>query len=112
MISASSVKFGGVAETISKMAFGNKIGVEFFNLSKEELFGLNYGTLVLEVNQEVNINKEFKGCAYKAIGYTTEEETITSKEFDLNLKLNILEMLMKKIYQRYLKLKLMIKMKK
>ena len=37
VISASSVKFGGVAETISKMAFGNKIGVEFFNLSKEEL---------------------------------------------------------------------------
>ena len=31
VISASSVKFGGVAETISKMAFGNKIGVEFFN---------------------------------------------------------------------------------
>ena len=25
VISASSVKFGGVAETISKMAFGNKI---------------------------------------------------------------------------------------
>ncbi len=105
VISASSVKFGGVAETISKMAFGNKIGVEFFNLSKEELFGLNYGTLVLEVNQEVNINKEFKGCAYKAIGYTTEEETITSKEFDLNLKLNILENAYEKNLSKVFKIK-------
>lgn len=105
VISASSVKFWGVAETISKMAFGNKIGVEFFNLSKEELFGLNYGTLVLEVNQEVNINKEFKGCAYKAIGYTTEEETITSKEFDLNLKLNILENAYEKNLSKVFKIK-------
>ena len=105
VISASSVKFGGVAETISKMAFGNKIGVEFFNLSKEELFGLNYGTLVLEVNQEVNINKEFKGCAYKAIGYTTEEETITSKDFDLNLKLNILENAYEKNLSKVFKIK-------
>ena len=105
VISASSVKFGGVAETLSKMAFGNKIGVEFFNLSKEELFGLNYGTLVLEVNQEVNINKEFKGCAYKAIGYTTEEETITSKEFDLNLKLNILENAYEKNLSKVFKIK-------
>ena len=105
VISASSVKFGGVAETISKMAFGNKIGVEFFNLSKEELFGLNYGNLVLEVNQEVNINKEFKGCAYKAIGYTTEEETITSKDFDLNLKLNILENAYEKNLSKVFKIK-------
>ena len=45
-------------ESIIRRVYGNKIGVEFFNLSKEELFGLNYGTLVLEVNQEVNINKE------------------------------------------------------
>ena len=105
VISASSVKFGGVAETISKMAFGNKIGVEFFNLSKEELFGLNYGTLVLEVNQEVNINKEFKGCAYKAIGYTTEEESITSKDFDLNLKLNILENAYEKNLSKVFKIK-------
>ena len=105
VISASSVKFGGVAETISKMAFGNKIGVEFFNLSKEELFGLNYGTLVLEVNQEVNINKEFKGCAYKAIGYTIEEETITSKDFDLNLKLNILENAYEKNLSKVFKIK-------
>ena len=39
VISASSVKFGGVAEILSKMAFGNKIGVKFSNLNKEELFG-------------------------------------------------------------------------
>ena len=90
VISASSVKFGGVSETLSKMAFGNKIGVKFYNLTKEELFGLNYGSLVLEVKQDVNIDVEFEGCAYKAIGCTVKDEVIVSEEYDLDLKLNAL----------------------
>ena len=91
VISASSVKFGGVAEALSKMAFGNKIGVKFYNLTKEELFGLNYGSLVLEVKQNVEIDEEFEGCAYKAIGCTVKDEVIVSEEYDLDLKLNALE---------------------
>ncbi|WP_297714089.1 phosphoribosylformylglycinamidine synthase [Clostridium sp.] len=91
VISASSVKFGGVAETLSKMAFGNKIGVKFYNLTKEELFGLNYGSLVLEVKQDVNVDVEFEGCAYKAIGCTVKDEVIVSEEYDLDLNLNDLE---------------------
>lgn len=91
VISASSVKFGGVAEAISKMAFGNKIGVKFYGLTKEELFGLNYGSLVLEVKQDVNVDVEFEGCAYKAIGCTIKDEVIVSEEYDLDLKLNALE---------------------
>ena len=90
VIAASSVKFGGVSETLSKMAFGNKIGVKFYNLTKEELFGLNYGSLVLEVKQDVNIDVEFEGCAYKAIGCTVKDEVIVSEEYDLDLKLNVL----------------------
>ena len=91
VISASSVKFGGVAEAISKMAFGNKIGVKFYGLTKEEFFGLNYGSLVLEVKQDVNVDVEFEGCAYKAIGCTIKDEVIVSEEYDLDLKLNALE---------------------
>lgn len=91
VISASSVKFGGVAEALSKMAFGNKIGVKFYGLTKEELFGLNYGSLVLEVKQDVNVDVEFEGCAYKAIGCTIKDEVIVSEEYDLDLKLNALE---------------------
>ena len=91
VISAASIKFGGVAETLSKMAFGNKIGVKFSNLTKEELFGLNYGSLVLEVKSDVKVDEEFIGCAYKAIGCTINDEVITSEEYDLDLKLNVLE---------------------
>lgn len=105
VISASSVKFGGVAETLSKMAFGNKIGVKFYNLTKEELFGLNYGSLVLEVKQDVNVDVEFEGCAYKAIGCTVKDEVIVSEEYDLDLKLNALEEAYKEKLSKVFKIK-------
>ena len=105
VISASSVKFGGASETLSKMAFGNKIGVKFSNLTKEELFGLNYGSLVLEVKSDVNVDEEFKGCAYKAIGCTIKDELIVSQEYDLNLKLNILEETYEKKLSKVFKIK-------
>ena len=91
VISASSIKFGGVSEVITKMALGNRIGAEIENLTKEELFGFNYGSAVLEVCEDVNIEEEFKECLYKTIGKTIEKASIISKEYDLNLDIAYLE---------------------
>ncbi|WP_411168493.1 phosphoribosylformylglycinamidine synthase [Clostridium sp. MB05] len=103
VISASSIKFGGLAEALTKMSLGNRIGVEFEGVNKEELFGLNYGSLVLEVKNEVEIDKEFNGCAYKVIGNTTENRAIVSKEYDINFKIedleNILEEKLSKVFK-------------
>ena len=50
VVSAYAVGFGGVAAAVSKMAFGNKLGVALNDrLSREELFTPAYGNLVLEV---------------------------------------------------------------
>lgn len=91
VISASSIKFGGVSEVITKMALGNRIGAEFENLTKEELFGFNYGGAVLEVCEDVNVEEEFKDCLYKTIGKTIKKASIISKEYDLNLDVASLE---------------------
>ena len=91
VISASSIKFGGVSEVITKMALGNRIGVEIENLTKEDLFAFNYGSSVLEVRKDVNIEEEFKDCLYKVIGKTIEKSSIISKEYDLNLDVEYLE---------------------
>lgn len=91
IISAYSVKFGGVSEGLTKMALGNKIGVEFDNLSKEELFGFNYGSLILEINEDVNIDEEFTGLNFKVIGKTNGSNKVTSKEYDLNFDIDKLE---------------------
>ena len=48
--SAYAVGFGGIAEAVSKMAFGNRLGVTFDgNFSVEELFEKKYGAIVVEV---------------------------------------------------------------
>ncbi|MEG0296619.1 MAG: phosphoribosylformylglycinamidine synthase [Clostridium sp.] len=87
VISAYSLKFGGIAEGLSKMTLGNRIGAEISNVTKEEMFAVDYGTLILEVNNDVNIEKEFNGCAYKVIGNTTGNGAITSAELDLEVSI-------------------------
>ncbi|MDU1312986.1 MAG: phosphoribosylformylglycinamidine synthase [Clostridium septicum] len=103
VISALTVKFGGVSEVLTKMALGNRIGIEFKNLTKEELFGLNYGSLVLEVKAGVNIEEEFKGCAYKTIGSTINSEAIISTEYDINFEIeklsDVLEEKLSKVFK-------------
>lgn len=91
VISASSIKFGGVAEAITKMTLGNRVGAEIENVTKEDLFGLNYGNLVVEVKNEVNVEETFNDCLYKVIGRTTVSAQIISKQFDLNLNIEELE---------------------
>ena len=48
--SAYAVGFGGIAEAVSKMAFGNRLGVAFDGkFSPDELFEKKYGAIVVEV---------------------------------------------------------------
>lgn len=52
IISAYAVEMGGVCEAVSKMAFGNKLGVHLEDsLSKEALFSRDYGSVIAEVAQ-------------------------------------------------------------
>ena len=105
VISASAIKFGGVAEVLSKVTLGNKIGAEVENLSKEDLFGLNYGGVVLEVKASVDIDEEFKGCAYKAIGKTIEKEAIILKDYNINFNINELENILEEKLSKVFKIK-------
>lgn len=72
VLSASTVKGFGLCETISKMAFGNKIGVKLYdNVTNDMLFYAPLGSIVLETRNEVpggivigettNV-PEFTGC--------------------------------------------------
>ena len=88
VLSASTVRFGGIAETLSKISFGNKIGIKFNGLSKEELFGLNYGSVIVEVATDEDLNKAFQGCSYKVIGETIEKPVIISEEYDFTFNID------------------------
>ena len=54
VLSASTVKGFGLCETVSKMAFGNKIGVRLYdNVTNDMLFYAPMGSIVLETRNEV-----------------------------------------------------------
>ncbi len=55
VLSASVVKGYGLAETVSKMAFGNMIGVEFDKkITNDVLFYAPFGSIVLEVEEDID----------------------------------------------------------
>lgn len=72
VLSASVVRDGGAGATVCKMAFGNKLGFEFnSNLSLDDLFGLDLGSMVVEISEDKE--KEFKisGCQVLNLGKVT-----------------------------------------
>ncbi|APQ77522.1 phosphoribosylformylglycinamidine synthase [Clostridium botulinum] len=75
VLATSTIKSGGISEAISKMCFGNNIGAKLKNLEREELFSRDYGSIILEVNKNFDLNL-LKEINYKIIGDTTERASI------------------------------------
>lgn len=72
MVYAShTVTSGGIVEAVSKMTFGNKIGMNFSqNVKYEELLSEDYGSIILEIDNKVKLKEEFKDVNYTLIGFT------------------------------------------
>jgi phosphoribosylformylglycinamidine synthase len=83
---ASAITIGGLAEAVSKMSFGNKIGAEIkVKLSQEELFSPEYGALILEVPADAEPEKLFNDLDYKVIGKTIKEKVIKINKNSISL---------------------------
>jgi len=52
IVSGWAITFGGVAEALSKMSFGNSLGVNV-NLPERDLFALGYGSILVESSTEL-----------------------------------------------------------
>jgi phosphoribosylformylglycinamidine synthase len=77
VLTAFSVKGGGIAEAVSKMCFGNRIGMIFEEgIEFETLFEANYGSIVLELNEVHNLEEAFGDVEYKLLGYTQKDQLI------------------------------------
>ena len=68
--------FGGVAEAVMKMCFGNGIGFEFeAGLALEEIFGYAYGAFLLEVDADTKVSAG--NATVLNIGKTTDAGCIS-----------------------------------
>jgi phosphoribosylformylglycinamidine synthase len=82
VLSAHTVGYGGLAEAISKMSFGNRIGFSTIGstiFDSNFYFAPKYGDIILELDSLDNID-----IPYLVIG-----ETITQKKMSLNNSYNI-----------------------
>ncbi len=70
VLSAWAVGFGGVAEGLAKMAFGNEIGVEA-TCDEERLFGYAYGSILVECDGELDFARA------ELLGATTDDAALT-----------------------------------
>ena len=89
ILAAQSLHGGGLAEAVSKMSFGNRIGMAFNDtMTPGELFSPAIGSLVLEVPGNEDVEKLFSGLAYRVLG-----KTIAAAEIKVNgLELAIAEL--------------------
>jgi phosphoribosylformylglycinamidine synthase len=73
IVSAFAVGYGGIAEAVSKMAFGNKFGVKLCDkLAKEDLFLPGYGQIIVELAMIPGTISETAALLYEA-GFKKEE---------------------------------------
>lgn len=86
VLSAMTVKNGGICEVVSKMSFGNRIGVKLSNVTEKELFAPMYGSIVIEVSKELDLRKELLEIEYKVIGETIEEASIYTADLKLDIE--------------------------
>ena len=78
VVSAYTPGFGGVAEAVMKMSFGNMVGIALDEkLTADQLFGYNYGAFVLEATCELD--------DALLVGKTTEKAAISYKNTEIAL---------------------------
>jgi len=87
VLSANIVKQGGAAAAISKMCFGNMIGVMLTREIKfEELFSEDYGNVILEFNKDNDIGTLLQGMDYIVLGNTQKKPAIQYDDMELALE--------------------------
>ncbi len=77
-LSAYTPCYGGVAEAVMKMGFGNDIGFRFDDaITLDDMFGYSYGSFIVELKDDENVGV--------VLGATTTEKEISYKGETLSL---------------------------
>ncbi len=90
VLAAHSVRAGGIAEAITKMCFGNRIGFTFAGrVPIEQLFAPDYGSIILEIPAVEDPAKLLEGIAYQVLGLTefSSEISVNGTKIDLTAAL-------------------------
>ncbi|MDD4541975.1 MAG: phosphoribosylformylglycinamidine synthase, partial [Eubacteriales bacterium] len=85
ILAAHSIRGGGIAEAISRMCFGNMIGIELENTGSTNFFKPDYGSLLLEIDGSEDVESLLNNLDYVVLGNTTVKPDIVVQGTVLNL---------------------------
>ncbi|TGE36126.1 phosphoribosylformylglycinamidine synthase [Desulfosporosinus fructosivorans] len=86
VLATHTVRMGGVAAALSKMSFGNRLGIAFNGqIDCKSLFSVDYGSIVLEIEGQVNLDEVFGEVEYQLLGITQEKPVIMVNGVDIEL---------------------------
>ncbi|AGA68729.1 phosphoribosylformylglycinamidine synthase [Desulfitobacterium dichloroeliminans LMG P-21439] len=81
-----TVRMGGLAAALTKMAFGNRIGMKFLAATAEEdLFHADYGSIILEISESDNLKELFGEVNYRVLGSTQAKPSIELNGVEITL---------------------------
>ena len=84
IVSAYAVGFGGICEAVSKMAFGNGLGVKIDeSVDRDELFDKEYGSIIAEVSAD-DLDKIT--AEYKKIALVTDDAEFVYGDAVISMK--------------------------
>jgi phosphoribosylformylglycinamidine synthase len=86
VLSASTVKAGGISEAVTKMCFGNNLGFKFTAYQDAaSLFTADYGSIILELASGQDLSADFEDLSCIELGETQNEACITVNEANISL---------------------------
>jgi len=86
LLGAATIRAGGLAATISRMAFGNGIGfVLEEKLASSDLFVAGFASLVVEIDAAADPSKVFAGIPHRVLGHTQKAPSLRVNGIDIDL---------------------------
>ncbi|MCO1602512.1 phosphoribosylformylglycinamidine synthase [Desulfosporosinus nitroreducens] len=87
VLASHTVRMGGLAAALSKMSFGNRVGMTLdSSIDINSLFTADYGSIILEIEETVDLAKAFSGVDFQLLGVTQENPIITINDVNIELE--------------------------
>lgn len=87
VLAAHTVRMGGLAAALSKMSFGNGIGLVCSgSIDVQNLFSPDYGSIVLEIEDTADLGEAFAGLEYQRLGVTQAAPVLSVNGVEIELE--------------------------
>jgi len=101
ILSAYAIGMGGMAEAISKMTFGNKIGIKLEDaMVGPMLFTPNYGSILVELEESISVGDLVEHEGFVMVGTTTHQSVIevSNHKMDIEQLINTWETTLENVF--------------